>query len=137
MIIKDVVSSKTESLVTDDPYGKALHIMHNISHIGKVIERQNELWTDGVRHSSIVEFDLVETMDSFSRVIVNVTMRGTKETKDLDVKKTVQAITNIKEHGFFSSAFAEYYMKRMYPKITRMSKNKIKKMETHLSKLIE
>ncbi len=124
MIISDEIFDETFDIHTDDPYEKSQFFRNKLAEMGKIIEKKNELWTDGPEHRSVVEFNILEVLDPYSHVSVNFLMNGLKESKLLQISAKIETTTTIKEQGFFTSAFAEYYMKTSYPAISKMCRDR-------------
>ncbi len=137
MIISDEIYNESFDLPAEDPYGKSLVLKEKLSGLGKTIEKKSELWTDGPENRSVVEFSIIDVIDHYSRVSADFVMKGSKESKLLEVSVKIQITTTVKEEGFFSAAFAEYYMKTSYAemsKMCRVSANNLKKEVENLLK---
>ena len=124
MLISDEIFDETFDIHADDPYEKSQFFRNKLSEIGKIMEKKNEMWTDGPEHRSVLEFDVVEVLDPYSHVSAIFSMNGSKESKLLQISAKIKITTEIKEKGFFSAAFVEYYMKTSYATISNMCKSK-------------
>ncbi|MBI4162174.1 MAG: hypothetical protein HY513_00695 [Candidatus Aenigmarchaeota archaeon] len=124
MIINDEVYNGIFELEADDPYEKSHALKNKLSVLGRVVESKNELWTDGPEHRSVLDFSVTEIIDNYSHVAANFSMKGFNEAKLLQVAVKIEIVTTIKEDGFFSAAFAEYYMKTSYSNTSKMCRSK-------------
>jgi len=137
MMVKDLVFEKEISLLSEDPYGKAFGIKNDFALLFVVNERKNEIWTDGPHHRNVLEFDAIESIDHYSHIILKVRMEGSKDAKTLNVNTAIEIITNIKEGGFFSSAYAEYYMKTAYPAVSSACRKRAHDMQKEIESLFK
>lgn len=129
MKIEDTLLKKTLNTRTDDPYGESLKFMHRISHKGHVVERTNEYSTNGLFHRSEVFFDLVQPLDKYSRVMLSFFLVGENGKKNsLHTDITASFISEIKETGFFSEGFTEFYMENIFPIMRKTAEEKIESL---------
>jgi len=127
MKIDENVVEKNTILEKNDPYGFSLKFMNKMSEIGQVIERRNEYMTDGPNHRSVVEFDVVDVIDEFSRIQISVLMESYQ--KRLTVGVIGHFALDIEDSGFMSSVLSEFYLENIYPAIRKISIDKLKLAE--------
>ncbi len=123
MRVQETLMNRSFSVMNSDPYLLSLKAMENISRSGKVIEKKNKYETDGPHHRSFVNFDVVEIVDDFSKIVFNFDLVG--ENGTLRVTVTGSLITKVEDTGFFSHAFSDHYIKEIYPVLRKMSGEKI------------
>lgn len=117
MKIEETLLTKRILIETKDPYGLALDLMEFVSRFGKVVERENKYETDGPERKTTLNFDLLENVDRSSHWIVEFFTRGrTNNVNYLEIDVTAKFVAEIAIDGFFSSAFAEHYLKHVYPR---------------------
>ncbi len=128
MIVEDIIFSNEKSLNTKDPYKKALHILNVFSDFGKIIERRNEFETDGPRQRCFVSFDVVDDIDNFTSHVYSFDISGekTKMYGILNISMKFIIRTNIRETGFFSHIFSDYYIENILPFMRKSTMHKMK-----------
>ena len=133
MEVRETLFERSFSVDTEDPYGTAADFMQKLSAIGLVYERKNIYMTDGPVKKTVLVFDLVETLDSFSRVIINFAMDG--ENKILYVNILGEFVLKIQDSGFFSEVFTDFYLHNVFPVLRKVSEKRVKELNQSIEKL--
>ncbi|MBI4154356.1 hypothetical protein HY501_03390 [Candidatus Woesearchaeota archaeon] len=130
MEIREALFKKSFSVESKDPYGLSLDFMKRMSENYMVYERKNLLETDGPSRRSSLVFDVVENLDDFSRIIVNISMDG--ENGTLYVNLEAEFVLHIREHGFFTDIFTEFYLNNVFPVLRQASEQRAREMKEEL-----
>jgi len=137
MKIEETLVTKSLNKISKDPYRDSLDLMKRMSERGKVVERKNSYSTDGPFHRSDVAFDVVSQLDSYSNVRVSFFLTGENGTRNF-LRADILASFNakIKETGFFSEIFAEFYMENVFPLMRKAAEGKTKRIVAMSEKMI-
>ncbi len=135
MEIKETLMNRSFSVMDADPYLLSLRAMEHISRSDKVVERNNKYETDGPRHRSFLNFDVIELVDDFSKIVFNFDMSG--DSGVLRITVTGKLITKIEDTGFFSQMFGDHYVKEIFPVLRKMSEQKIEFFGKKVDKIFE
>lgn len=133
MEISENIFTKNFSVETENPYLLAYEFMKKLSAYYMIYERKNVFETNGPTKKAVLIFDVVENIDPFSQVSVNFSMESNNTT--LFVEISGEFVLRLKEEGFFSEAFAEFYMSNMFQPMRAASQRRMKELETELSRL--
>lgn len=134
MRIEETLLTKKIIIETDDPYGLAMELMDFASRFGKVIERVNRYETDGPARKTALTFELVENVDRASHAIVEFLTQGeTNNVNYLEIDITGRFVSELDINGFFSSTFAEYYLKHLFPRYLKSADEKMKHLDKSVS----
>src|SRR3989338_3827564 len=76
MKIKETLLSRAFSVSDPDPYMLSLKAMEQLSKDAKVVEKKNTYETDGPHHRSEVDFDTIDLVDDFSKIIFHFNLLG-------------------------------------------------------------
>lgn len=133
MKIKETLMSQSFSIINPDPYMFSLQVMETMSKDAKVVEKKNEYETDGPHHRSMVDFDTIELVDDFSKIVFHFELAGEGEMVHANVRGAL--ISNIEETGFFSQTFVDYYVKTIFPLLRKISEDRIKFFGGRVEKL--
>ena len=123
MQINETLMTKAFSVMNPDPYLLALRVMEEVARTEKVVEKKNAYETDGPHHRCFVNFDAVELIDDFSKIVFNFDLQGENGMLRVNVNGLLDL--EIEETGFFSEAFGDHYTKNIFPLLRKMSEKKI------------
>ena len=133
MQIRESLFSKGFSVENENPYILALDMMKKLSEHYIIYERKNVFETDGPVKKATLVFDVVEPLDKFSHVRVNFSMEGENSILYVDVKG--EFVLKIKDQGFFTEVFTEFYLNNIFPTLRRVSEQRVKELNRELEKL--
>lgn len=129
MEIEEKLVEKSINKVAKDPYFTSLEFMKQISDRGKVIEQENSYSTDGPFHRSEVIFELVKELDDHSRVKITYYLTGENGSRQhLRLDVVASFISTVKEEGFFTQVFSEFYLQNVFPIMRKTAEQKIKNL---------
>jgi hypothetical protein len=123
MEIQETLMSRSFSVMNADPYLLALRAMEEISRDAKVVERKNVYESDGPHHRCMVNFDTVDIVDDFAKVVFNFDMTGESGLLRVGVNGVLDL--KIIETGFFSEMFADHYVKTIFPILRKVSEDRV------------
>ena len=123
MKIKETLLSRAFSVSDPDPYMLSLKAMEQLSKDAKVVEKKNTYETDGPHHRSEVDFDTIDLVDDFSKIIFHFNLLG--EDGLLRAGVNGNLLLNIDETGFFSEVFSDYYVKNIFPLLRKISEERV------------
>lgn len=115
--------SQSFSVSSSDPYMFSLKVMEQLSKNVKIVEKKNLYETDGPHHRSVVDFDTIELIDDFSKIVFHFSLVGEDGTLRANIDGHLHLI--IDETGFFSQMFTDYYVKNIFPLLRKMSEGRI------------
>ena len=118
-----MLMTRSFSVLNEDPYFLALRAMEEIAKSEKVIEKANKYESDGPHHRCFVNFDTVDDVDDFSRVVFNFDMQGEDGLLRVNVNGSLDM--KIAELGFFGNGFADHYANNIFPILHKISDSKI------------
>lgn len=133
MEIRESLIKKDFSVESENPHALSMEFMKKLSEHYRIYERKNTFETDGPTKRSVLVFDVVEPLDRFSRIIVNFSMEGEK--KMLCVNITGEFVLRIKEHGFFTDTFTEFYLNNVFPVLRKISDQRAKELNAELENI--
>ncbi|MCX6815361.1 MAG: hypothetical protein NT120_00735 [Candidatus Aenigmarchaeota archaeon] len=133
MEIRETLFTKSFSMETDNPHGLALEFMKKLSHNYMVYEKKNKFQTDGPVKKITILFDVVEVLDKFSSIIVTFSMEAENNTMYIDIEGSF--LMRVRESGFFSSVFSEFYLDSIFPVLKKVSQDHIKALEKEIEAL--
>ena len=133
MEIRESLFSKRVSLDNEDPYKLAMDFMRKVSENYRVYERKNVFSTDGPTKKSVIIFDILEILDSCSRIRVEFSMESENNTLYIDVSG--EFIIKIRQSGFFTDIFTEFYLNNIFPSLRKISEKRAKELETELGNI--
>jgi hypothetical protein len=129
MRIEEDLRKKTIQLVSQDPYYFSLEFMRRMSEKGKILEKENKYATGGPFHRSDVVFDFVQHLDGYTSIRVRFFLMGENGTKNfLRIDIAPSFISFVEETGFFSKAFAEFYLENIFPVLRKIADGKMKEI---------
>jgi len=129
MQIEENLVTKTITRNSTDPYYASLEFMRRMSGRGKVVERENSYSTDGPFHRSDVVFDLVQHLDSYTDLKITFYLTGENSTRNsLRMDIVASFVSRIREHGFYTQLFAEFYLENVFPIMKKTAEDKIKSL---------
>src|SRR3972149_1307514 len=123
MRIKETLMNQAFSVNTPDPLMLSLHAMEEVSKDTKVVEKKNLYETDGPHHRSTINFDAIELVDDFSKIIFHFNLLGEDGTLRANIDGLLSV--NIEDTGFFSRVFGDYYIRNIFPLLRKMSEERI------------
>lgn len=124
MEIQETLMARSFSVMNEDPYLLALRAMEEISRDAKVVEKKNVYESDGPHHKCVVNFDTIDIIDDFAKVIFNFDMIGERGLLRVGVNGFLDL--KITETGFFSEMFADHYVKTIFPLLRKISEDRVK-----------
>lgn len=133
MELRETLFSRSFSVENEDAYGLSLDFMKKLSEIGMVYERKNRYLTDGPVKKGEVVFDLVEMLDSFSFVMINFSL--VSENKQLYVDILGEFVLKIKNQGFFTEAFTDFYLHNVFPVLRKVSEKRVEELNKTIEKI--
>jgi hypothetical protein len=133
MEVRETLFTKSFSVENNDPYALSIEFMSRLSEIGRIYERKNIYETDGPVKKSVVAFDLVEVLDRFSFVIINFSLESEKNMLYVDILG--EFVLRIKEYGFFTEIFTDFYLHNVFPVLRKVSEKRAIELEQHLERL--
>ncbi len=133
MEIRESLFSKRVSLENEDPYKLAMDFMRRVSENYRVYERKNVFSTDGPTKKSEIIFDILEILDSCARIRVEFSMESENNTLYIDVSG--EFIIKIRQSGFFTDIFTEFYLNNIFPSLRKISEKRAKELETELGNI--
>jgi hypothetical protein len=131
--IRETIFKKSFSLDTSDPYGFSMDFMRKLSNSFRVYKKKNIYETSGPVKKSILVFDVVQTIDKFSYIVINFSMES--ENSTLYVDAAGEYVVFIRDKGFFASIFTEFYLNNVFPQLRKISGQKIKEIEAEIAQL--
>ncbi len=130
MQVEETLLTRKIIIETQDPYGMALELMEAASKFGKIIEKENKYETDGPERKTTLNFEIVENTDRTSHIVVEFNTRGeTNGVNYLGIDITAKFVCSLSSGDFFSSTFADYYLKHMFPRHLKSADDKIKRID--------
>ncbi len=133
MEVRETLFTKSFSTENEDPYTLSIEFMKRLSEVGRIYERKNIYETDGPAKRSIVVFDLVEVLDGLSRIEINFSMESDNKTLYVDIMS--EFVLKIKESGFFTEAFTDFYLHHVFPVLRKVSEKRAHELETQIERL--
>lgn len=132
MELREILFKKSFSVENSDVYGLSLDFMRKLSNSYRIYERKNIFQTDGPVKKSILVFDVIESLDSFSHIVINFSMEG--ENQNLYVDVSGEFVLDVHEEGFFGGIFTEFYLNNVFPKLRKISESRIQELNAELER---
>lgn len=133
MEIRETLFTKSFSVESESPYALALDFMKKLSGSYMLYERENTVGTDGPTTRSSLVFDLVEPFDTFSRVVIKFSMTGENNVLYVDV--AAEFVMKIKDTGYFTEIFTEFYLGNIFPSMKKLSEKHVRDFSVKLEKI--
>ncbi len=133
MEIRETLFKKSFSVENNDTYGLSLDFMRKLSGTYRIYEKKNVFETDGPARRSILIFDVIESLDRFSHIMINFSMES--ENNNLYVDIVGEFVVDIREQGFFTGIFAEFYLNNIFPKLRKVSECRINELNAELERI--
>ena len=133
MEIRETLFKKSFSVENSDTYGLALDFMRKLSDTYRIYEKKNIFETDGPVRKSILIFDVIESLDRFSHIMINFSMES--ENNNLYVDIVGEFVVDIREQGFFTGIFTEFYLNNIFPKLRKVSECRINELNAELERI--
>lgn len=133
MEVRETLFTKSFSVENDDTYALSIQFMKRLSDIGRIYERKNVYETDGPVKKAAVVFDLVEVLDSFSCIIINFSLESENRTLYVDI--LAEFVLRIRDYGYFTEVFTDFYLHSIFPVLRKVSEKRVKELEQQLEKL--
>jgi hypothetical protein len=133
MELNETLFKKSFSVDSENPHITAMDFMKKLSEYYRVYEQKNAMESDGPEHKSTLVFDVVDTLDDFSHVSINFSMIGEGKTLYVDIFGSF--VLRVRDDGFFTEIFAEFYLNNIFPVMRRVSEARVKELEVELDRL--
>jgi hypothetical protein len=133
MELNETLFKKSFSVENENPYLTAMEFMKKLSEYYRVYEHKNVVETDGPESKATLIFDVIDVLDDFSHVSVNFSMYGEGNTLYVDILGSF--VLRVREGGFFTEIFAEFYLNNIFPVMRRVSTARMKELEGELESL--
>ena len=136
MQIEEIISEHAIHLNVENPFQTANMILGEASKLGTVTVAKNEFLTNGPQNIISVDFVVSDHIDNFSSAILNVSISG-EQKGFLEISFETKTKTLIKEIGFFSASFANYYMEKNYSDTSKRASKLAADLEKRFEQMIK
>ena len=133
MEVRETLFSKSFSVETGDPLALSMDFMKKLADTGLIYERKNVYETDGPVKKFILVFDLVEVLDGFSRIQINFSFESENNTLYADILG--EFVLRIKDYGFFTEVFTDFYLHNVFPALRKVSEKRAQELEQRMEKI--
>jgi hypothetical protein len=130
MEVRETLFTKSFSVENDDPASLSLDFMRKLSDVGKIYEKKHVFETNGPVKKSVLVFDLVEVLDRFSRISINFSLES--ENRTLYVEILGEFVLKIKDYGFFTEIFTDFYLRNVFPTLRKVSEKRTAELQQRL-----
>jgi hypothetical protein len=120
---------------TDEPYLLSLKIIDRMRDFYGVSEKRNEYKTDGPEQMSVVEFIVTKEIDDYTHIKMEFTLNGSAN--ELNVKMMGEIVLILDNYGFFSEAFSEFYMEKLYKDTKDKCEKTIEEIKKRFERVID
>lgn len=135
MKITDRFFQKEFVVETSEPYLLSLKIIDRMRDFYGISEKRNEYKTDGPEQMSVVEFIVTKEIDDYTHIKMDFCLNGNDYT--LNVKMTGEIVLILDNYGFFSEAFGEFYMEKLYGDAKDECEKAIEKIKKRFERVID